>query len=193
MQLRQRIVQSCALLFTCLGLVVISSHNREAIAQDLEQPPDQLPTQPSQGGDELALSDTFAFAINAEVEVESVETLDPSNFNDLLLTAYQSQAVWANDPLWVGLQFLQFLSLPMTGANQQVSVFIPGEWEPGMEFDYARVVIEDKGWLDDAVAGERYVLWIVLGNEGEFRIQRALRANICRRPDQEFYSAQACP
>ena len=82
---------------------------------------------------------------------------------------------------------------PITGNNQRVSVSIPGEWEPGGAFEFARVIIEDQGWLDDAIAGERYVFWITQGDEGELMIQRALRANICSRPFQEFYSVQRCP
>ncbi|NET10635.1 MAG: hypothetical protein F6K16_39270, partial [Symploca sp. SIO2B6] len=82
---------------------------------------------------------------------------------------------------------------PITGRKQQVSVSIPGEWEPGLDFEFARVEITDHGWLSDAIAGERYVFWIVPGETGEFVIQRALRANLCQRPFQEFYSMQDCP
>ncbi|MGK7889793.1 MAG: hypothetical protein AB4042_10695 [Leptolyngbyaceae cyanobacterium] len=142
---------------------------------------------------ELGLSDIRAFATTTDTDVYSVETLDLTDYNALLLSSYQNQAIWVNDPLWVGLQLLQFLGQPITGSEQQVSVSIPGEWEPGRAFEFARVIIEDKGWLDDAIAGERYVIWIVPGDSGEFKVQRALRANFCSRPPQEFYSIQDCP
>ena len=142
---------------------------------------------------ELALSDIRAFGVETEINVHSVEALDADEFNALLLTSHQGGAIWANDPLWVGLQFLQYIGQPITGQNQTVSVAIPGEWEPGQAFEFARIIIEDKGWLDDAIAGERYALWITPGNEGEFVISRALRSNICSRPFQEFYSIQNCP
>ncbi|MEB3229506.1 MAG: hypothetical protein VKJ64_00740 [Leptolyngbyaceae bacterium] len=153
--------------------------------------PDGDEIEPS--GSELDLSDIRAFGSTTDSEVYSVEPLDPTEYNALLLSSYQNQAIWANDPLWVGLQLLQFLGQPITGAEQRVSVSVPGEWEPGMTFEFARVIIDDKGWLDDAIAGERYVIWIVPGDSGEFKIQRALRANFCRRPLQEFYSSQNCP
>ncbi|MEM9218814.1 MAG: hypothetical protein AAGD25_31300 [Cyanobacteria bacterium P01_F01_bin.150] len=142
---------------------------------------------------ELALSDIRAFGVETNINVHSVESLNADEFNALLLSSHQSGATWANDPLWVGLQFLQYIGHPVTGQNQTVSVFIPGEWEAGQSFDYARVIIEDKGWLDDAIEGERYAMWITPGAEGEFIISRALRANICSRPFQEFYSIQNCP
>ena len=142
---------------------------------------------------ELALSDIRAFGVETGINVHSVESLDASEFNALLLSSHQNEAVWANDPLWVGLQFLQYIGQPITGRDQTVSVSIPGEWEPGQAFEFARIIIEDKGWMDDATAGERYALWITPGNEGEFVISRALRSNICSRPFQEFYSIQNCP
>ena len=142
---------------------------------------------------ELALSDIRAFGVETEINVHSVESLDASDFNALLLSSHQGGAVWANDPLWVGLQFLQYIGHPITGSDQTVAVSIPGEWEPGQTFEFARVIIEDRGWLDDAIAGERYALWITPGDEGEFVISRALRSNICSRPFQAFYSIQNCP
>lgn len=149
--------------------------------------------QPLDLNSELALSDIRAFGLDTEINVHSVESLDARDFNALLLSSHQAEAVWANDPLWVGLQFLQYLGQPITGRDQTVSVSIPGEWEPGQSFEFARVIIEDKGWLDDATAGERYTLWITPGESGEFVISRALRSNICSRPFQEFYSIQNCP
>lgn len=142
---------------------------------------------------EMALSDIRAFGVETDINVHSVEALDVVDFNALLLSSHQNNAIWANDPLWVGLQFLQYIGHPITGRTQNVSVSIPDEWEPGQTFEFARIVIEDKGWLDDAIAGERYALWVVPGDEGEFIIERALRSNICSRPFQEFYSIQNCP
>lgn len=142
---------------------------------------------------ELALSDIRAFGVETEINVHSVESLDADEFNALLLTSHQGGAIWANDPLWVGLQFLQYIGQPITGRSQTVSVSIPEEWEAGQAFEFARIIIEDKGWMDDAIAGERYALWITPGEEGEFIISRALRSNICSRPFQEFYSIQNCP
>lgn len=142
---------------------------------------------------ELALSDIRAFGVETQINVHSVEALNVEEFNALLLSSHQGGAIWANDPLWVSLQFLQYIEHPITGRNQSVTVLIPDEWEPGQAFEFARVIIEDKGWLDDATAGERYALWITPGNEGEFVISRALRSNICSRPFQQFYSIQNCP
>ena len=142
---------------------------------------------------ELALSDIRAFGVETGINVHSVESLNADEFNTLLLTSHQDGAIWANDPLWVGLQFLQYIGQPITGPSQTVSVSLPDEWEPGQPFEFARIIIEDKGWVDDAIAGERYALWITPGTEGEFVISRALRSNICSRPFQEFYSIQNCP
>ena len=137
---------------------------------------------------ELSLPVKQAFAIGTETLVKSVKSLDTKAFNQELLKAHQNGEEWSNSLVEVGLKF-------MGGSENQprlnISLVIPGEWEPGIPFPYARVTLERGGWLDDSVGGDRYVLWIVQGTKGEFKVQRALYANLCYRPSS-MYSADPC-
>ena len=139
---------------------------------------------------ELSLPAIQAFGIGTKKLVKSAKSIDTQAFNQRLMEAHENQAEWSNNFVQIGLQFIG-------GAEnhryQHISVVIPGEWEPGTPLtSYARVTIENGGWLDDSVAGNRYILWIVQGEQGELKVQRALYANLCYRPF-DMYSAGLCP
>ena len=138
---------------------------------------------------ELSLSATQAFGIGTKTLVKSAKSIDTKTFNQMLMEAHQNQAEWSNNFVQIGLQFIG------GGENhrrQNISVVIPGEWEPGYPLrHYARVTLERGGWLDDSIAGDRYVLWIVQGDGGELKVQRALYARLCYRPFY-MYSADRC-
>jgi hypothetical protein len=71
--------------------------------------------------------------------------------------------------------------------------FEPGERDMDRPIERARVVVEDEGWADDSVFGQRHVLYFTRDDAGRLRVERALRAMLCLRPGQRFYSADPCP
>ena len=149
----------------------------------------KLPPLVQAESNELSFPATSAFGMGTEVLVKSVKSLDTKAFNEQLMEAHQNQADWSSNFLQVGLKFI---GKPENHRREKISVEIPGEWEPGSPLrSHARVTIARGGWLDDSVAGYRYVLWIVQGEKGELKVQRALYANLCYRPFY-IYSAEPC-
>lgn len=71
--------------------------------------------------------------------------------------------------------------------------FEPPERDAGVPIRAARVVVEDRGWADDSVAGVRSVLHLVRDEAGKLVVERALRATLCARPYRRFWSATPCP
>ena len=145
------------------------------------------------GGNEFTQSAVAAFAIDARTRVHDVAELDVRAFNDTLAAATARGEPWTGNFIAIALRFAQS---PPQGREQRVVVSTgPGEWEPGLPLRRARVTIEDRGWLDDSVAGERWVIWIVADAGGKgLAVARGLRAWECRRsPESSFYSARPCP
>lgn len=142
------------------------------------------------GGTELELGAREAFAVGTDVEVRDVRELDPAPLDTRLREAEERGERWARSFLEIGLRLA---GLPPQGRRQEVSVVVPGEWEPGMPLRWARVTVFDGDSLDDAVAGERHVLWVGSDASGRLVVRRALWARLCSRPSGRFWSARPCP
>ena len=140
--------------------------------------------------DGLALPATAAFAIGTEIRVADVRETPPDSFNVMLRDARSRGEDWTASAVQVGLRLAQ---LPPLGQRQEVSVEIPGEWEPGMPLTWARVTVFNGGWLDDSATGERYVIWVGSDPAGGLIVRRALWARLCDRPSRRFWSAKPCP
>ena len=139
----------------------------------------------------LDLAAPFAFAIGTDTNVESAEELGTAAFNDSLGAARVRGEPWTRSALGIALRFADPAAI---GARQSVRVETsPPEWEPGRALHWVRVTVEEGGWLDDAVAGQRTVLWLVPDADGELVVERALWARLCRRPLQRFYTSGMCP
>jgi len=141
--------------------------------------------------DDLALEGIFAFSIGTDINIKSVDSLDATALNDSLRAARDRGASWTEDPLRTALGLF---GRDLTGARRTVTaVYSPTEWEPGRPFNWIRVIVEDGGWLDDSVTGQRLALWFVPDEEGRLVVHRALRAQLCSRPCWRYYSADPCP
>jgi hypothetical protein len=151
-------------------------------------------TDAAAGEGELALSPRAAFAPGARARVESVAALPAAAFDDTLARAQARGEPWTRSFLLIALRFA---GTAPQGRDQRVEVTTsPGEWEPGSPLRWARVSIEDRGWMDDSVLGERTVVWIVPRERGGgLAVARGLRAWECARstPESHFYSARPCP
>lgn len=142
-------------------------------------------------GTELSLPDIVAFAIGTDVNIKSVRAMETDSFNVILRAAQERGEPWTDSFI---LTALRFTGSHLYGSRQSVNVQIePSEWEEGRPLRFARVTIEDKGWLDDSVYGERYVVWLTKNEAGRLEVRRALWAELCSRMYWKFYSADLCP
>ncbi len=141
-------------------------------------------------GDELQLSAVSAFAIGTPINIESVQEMETGAFNDSLRVARERSEPWTDNAILIALRFAR---LGEIGSRQIVSAEVsPSEWEPGRRLNWVRVTLEEDGWLDDSVSGQRYVIWLTLDTEGRLTLRRALWARECRRLYWRYYSAAAC-
>jgi hypothetical protein len=141
--------------------------------------------------DELVLTPIEAFAIGARIPVRDVRELDTDAFNDTLRSAQAREESWTRIFLLIALRFED---PSPSGSRQSVDVNVtPSEWHPSDPVQWVRITIENHGWLDDSVAGDRTVLWLAPAADDRLVLWRALRASECSRPGRKFYSAKPCP
>jgi hypothetical protein len=142
-------------------------------------------------GNELDLPAISAFAIGTELNIKSVEEMETDAFNDSLCVARERGEPWTGNAILIALRFARLWEV---GSRQVVSAEAsPSEWEPGRPLNWVRVTLQEGGWLDDSVAGQRYVLWLTPDTEGMLTLRRALWAQECHRPYWRYYSASPCP
>ncbi len=150
------------------------------------------PTTPADGG-ELSLPPAEAFAMGARIRVRDAAEMDTRAFNRALRAARARGEEWTGSFIQVAVRFA---GVAPQGRSQSVAVeTAPGGWEGGEGLEWARVAIEDRGYFDDSISGERWVVWLVpapIG--GGLEVARGLRAWECQRsPESWFYSARPCP
>ena len=121
----------------------------------------------------------------SDVEVQSVKTLGTDKLNTKIKKAAGKGEKWTRDAVLVALEFV---GAGLKGNTKVIDVRTPPE-----QRDSATITIIESGYLDDAVSGERWRLWLVKGANGTWTVQRALWAQLCSRPGRRFYSAEACP
>lgn len=121
----------------------------------------------------------------SDIEVQSVKTLDTGNLNAEVGKAAGKGQTWTKDPVLVTLKFA---GSGLKGNTKIIEVRTPPE-----QGDEATITVSESGYLDDAISGERWRLWLKKGADGAWTIKRALWAQLCSRPGRRFYSAEKCP
>jgi hypothetical protein len=119
------------------------------------------------------------------IEVRSVKSLDTKKLNAEVSKAAGKGEAWTKDAVLVALKVT---GSELTGHTKIIEVRTPPE-----QRDAATITVTNSGYLDDAVGGERWRLWLKKGDDGTWTIKRALWAQLCSRPGQSFYSAEKCP
>ena len=129
--------------------------------------------------------DLADFGVSSVIEVQSIKSLDPSAFNEKISQAYRKGEAWPKEMILVALKFV---GEGLKGNTKNIEVGTPPETK-----DTATITITESGYLDDAIRGERWRLWLVKKADGTWIINRALWAQLCDRPGRRFYSARKCP
>ena len=125
------------------------------------------------------------FAAPAGVEVKSVKAIDPRKMNDEISQAHRRGEAWPKEAVLVALAFV---GPGLKGNSKIIDACTPPETQ-----ETATITITESGYLDDAIRGERWRLWLVKKADGTWIINRALWAQLCDRPGRRFYSAERCP
>ncbi len=121
----------------------------------------------------------------SDIEVQSVKPLDAGKLNARVRRAARKGEKWTRDAVLVALEFV---GAGFKGNTKVIDIRTPPE-QP----DIATITVTESGYLDDAIGGERWRLWLVKDSHGTWTIQRALWAQLCARPGRTFYSAEKCP
>jgi hypothetical protein len=129
--------------------------------------------------------DLSAFGTLEGIEVQSVQTLDPNKLNAEISQAFSKGEIWPKESVLVALKFV---GEGLKGNTKIIDVRTPPETQ-----ETATITITESGYLDDAIRGERWRLWLVKKADGAWIINRALWAQLCDRPGRRFYSAERCP
>lgn len=119
------------------------------------------------------------------IEVQSVKTLDTIKLNAEVRKAASKGENWTMDAVLVALKCV---GAGLKGHTKIIEVRTPPE-----QRDTATITVSESGYLDDAISGERWRLWLEKGTDGSWTIKRALWAQLCSRPGRRFYSAGKCP
>ena len=125
------------------------------------------------------------FAAPAGIEVQSVKVIDPRKMNDEIGQAYRKGEAWPKEAVLVALAFV---GAGLKGNTKSIEVRTPPESQ-----DTSTITVTESGYLDDAIRGERWRLWLAKKADGTWIINRALWAQLCDRPGRRFYSAERCP
>jgi len=129
--------------------------------------------------------DRADFGVSAGVETRSVKTLDPSKVNDEISQVFSKGEIWPKEAILVALKFA---GAGLKGNTKVIEAQTPPETQ-----ETATITITESGYLDDAIAGERWRLWLTKKADETWIINRALWAQLCSRPGRRFYSAEKCP
>jgi hypothetical protein len=143
----------------------------------------------------LTLSPADDFSIGTDVYVESVKEIDIKPFNKLLLEAQETRQTWVTNFFEIALR-IPGLGLDGDGIRKSITVeILPLDWEVrGVALEAVRISIENSGWMDDSVTGERHVVWLMPDFNGLLQAKRILWAQHCSRHwDRHFFSAGLCP
>ena len=120
-----------------------------------------------------------------DVEVRSVKSLNVEKLNQEITAAQKSGQARPQQAVLVALKCS---SEGLKGHTKVIEVRTPPE--QGQE---AMVTVTESGYLDDAIGGERWRLWLAQDPQGIWTVKRALWAQLCQRPTHTYYSADACP
>jgi hypothetical protein len=129
--------------------------------------------------------DRADFGALAGVETHSVRSLDPNKINDEISQAFSKGELWPKEAILVALKFV---GGGLKGNTKIIEVRTPPESQAT-----ATITVTESGYLDDAIAGEQWRLWLTKKADETWRTDRALWAHLCSRPGHRFYSAGKCP
>lgn len=132
-----------------------------------------------------SMPDRADFAAPAGIEVQSVKAIDPKKMNDEISHAYRKGEAWPKEAVLVAITFV---GAGLKGNTKSVEVLTPPE-----ALDTATITVTESGYMDDAISGERWRLWVTKNADGSWVIRRVLWAQLCSRPGRRFYSAERCP
>ena len=121
----------------------------------------------------------------ADVEVRSVKSLNVEQLNQKIREARQKGHTWPNQAVLVALKCT---SEDLKGHTKNIEVRTPPE-----QRNEAVITITESGYLDDAISGERWKVWLTKEPKGTWTVKRVLWAQLCDRPTHRYYSAEACP
>jgi len=128
--------------------------------------------------------DIEAFGVT-HLEVKSVKSLELERINKEISSAGKEGQAWPKEAILVALKCV---GESLKGHTKAIEVRTPSE-----QRDEAVVTVTESGYLDDAIGGERWRLWLKKDTNGNWTIQRGLWAQLCDRPGRRFYSAEKCP
>jgi hypothetical protein len=162
-------------VFAVLSRKGVKTVNGKELSKDADQmDPDISSTQ-----------DLANFGVSADVETQSVKALDPNTINDEISQAFSKGETWPKDAVLV---VLKFVGAGLKGNTKIIEVRTRPETQ-----ETATITITESGYLDDAIAGERWRLWLTKTVDETWIVNRALWAQLCSRPGRRFYSAGKCP
>lgn len=161
------------IMFIVLGMVAVGSFPGQAWSQAQKSLADASCAQD--------LKDFGASGI----KVLSVKTLDAGKLNTEIQEAAARGEAWPKEAVPVALRFV---GPGLKGHTKIIEVRTPPE-----ERHQATITVTESGYLDDAVGGERWRLWLAQGADGVWTMKRALWAQLCQRPGRTFYSSERCP
>ena len=121
----------------------------------------------------------------ADVEVRSVKSLNVEKLNQKIREARQKGNTWPNQAVLVALKCT---SEGLKGNTKTIDVRTPPE-----QRNEAVVTVTESGYLDDAISGERWKVWLAKEPKGTWTVKRVLWAQLCDRPTHRYYSAEPCP
>lgn len=121
----------------------------------------------------------------SDIEVRSVKSLDPTSINFEVSQAAGKGEKWPKEAILVALRVV---GEGLKGASKTIEVRTPPECQ-----ETATIIVTGAGYLDDAIGGERWRLWLSKEAAGNWRVKRVLWAQLCNRSGQRFYSGEKCP
>ena len=128
--------------------------------------------------------DSADFGVSG-IEVRSVKSLDINAINSEVSQAAYKGERWPQELVLVALKVV---GQGLKGSTKIIEVRTPAESQ-----ETATITVTESGYLDDAVGGERWRLWLAKGTDGVWHFNRVLWAQLCQRPGKKFYSAEKCP
>ncbi len=162
-------------LFSVLSRKGVNTIN----GKELQQTADQMYLETG------SAQDRADFGVLEGIETHSVKSLNPSKVNDEISQAFSKGEIWPKEVILVALTFV---GAGLKGNTKIIEVRTPPETQ-----ETATITITESGYLDDAIAGERWRLWLTKKVDETWIINRVLWAQLCSRPGRKFYSAVKCP
>lgn len=108
---------------------------------------------------------------------EALKRSEHSAFNDVIMAAAQANEIWVSHPVAVSLMFLDHQRGGRQVVAHQEEITLNSTPEA---FEDAVVTIERSGFLDDSVAGDKYVITLGMQPGSEWLIESAHYGRRCR-------------